>query len=101
MHAGHCLQNERIDTKAQIELVLNPWDANMNAETELTFFVPTPGTRGTEEEVEELRVSTTSQDRWPGLFACLSGFNSKQIANLVCPRANALLSDIRVFVQEI
>lgn len=105
MRAWNCLQNERANAEAQkrelkIDLVLNPWDSEMDAGREFRVFVPPPAARGAEEEVGKLRVSVISQYKWPFPFACPFGLDIEQAADLVCAGADAVMNDIRAFVQD-
>ncbi|KAJ4983595.1 hypothetical protein SVAN01_10914 [Stagonosporopsis vannaccii] len=104
MRAWNCLQNERADAEAQrrdlrMEMVLNLWDDDMDAGREFRVFVPPPAARGAQVEVGQLKVSAISQYTWAFPFTYPFGLGLRQTASLVCAGANALLSDIRLFVQ--
>lgn len=106
MRAWGCLQREkegaeRDGREVRMQVVLNPWDADMDSASEFRVFVPPPLAAGAKEGgVAGLRVSAVSQYCWHSPFAFPCGFALERTAGLVCAGADAVLVDIRAFAED-
>lgn len=105
MRAWGCLQRERKDAEQQdremkIQLVLNPWDENMDPKHEFRVFVPPPAVRGASVEFENLKITAISQYHWPVPFEQIPGFSLEQTASFVCAGAQEVLESAKKFVVE-
>jgi hypothetical protein len=105
MRARDCLLDERGTADAEgrevrIELVLNPWDEEMDIANEFRVFVPPPAARGAPSRLEGLCVKAVSQYKWHAPFASPFGFDAQHTAELVCKGAEALMGEIRTFLRD-
>jgi hypothetical protein len=105
MRARDCLLDEQKTADAegrevQLDLVLNPWDEDMDIATEFRVFVPPPAARGAPSTLHSLCVAAVSQYKWHAPFASPFGFDAEHTAELVCAGAEALLNEIRSFLRD-
>lgn len=88
MRAWDSLQSARLDAEKQnaeirIDLILNPWDASMDAGNEFRCFVPPPSARGADATVQAMKLSAVSQYKWPFPFAHPHDFSVRGTAEAV------------------
>ncbi|KAF9693463.1 hypothetical protein EKO04_008318 [Ascochyta lentis] len=105
MRAWGCLQREKLDAEAedremQIQLILNPWDEDMDVRREFRVFVPPPAARGEAGEVNKLQLTAVSQYHWPLSFERPFGCTLEETAHMVCTGSNGVLENIKTFMQE-
>lgn len=105
MRACDCLLDERKTADAegrdvQLDLVLNPWDEDMDIANRFRVFVPPPAARGAPATLESLCVAAVSQYKWHAPLASPFGIDATRTAELVCAGAEALLVEIRTFLRD-
>ncbi|KAF3007843.1 hypothetical protein E8E13_010752 [Curvularia kusanoi] len=105
MRAHGCLLEEQRNAGSEaremkIDIVINTWDDGMRAETEFRVFVPPPAARGALPTPDSLRIAAISQYKWHAPFSSPFGFDAANTASQVCAGADALLCEIRTFMQE-
>jgi hypothetical protein len=106
MRAYGCLTREFEDAKReerdmQIKLVLNPWDAGMDAGREFRVFVPPPAAKtGMEADARAMAISGISQYRWPMVFEAPWGLDLQQTVDLVVAGAAKVLGDILAYTEK-
>lgn len=100
MRAYGCLQRAKEDADkgdqgAVMQLILNPWDANMDPAKEFRVFVPPPAARGViVPHVSDFKISAISQYRWHYVFEPPFGFTVPKVAEKVCEGSDAVLADL-------
>jgi hypothetical protein len=100
MRAYGCLQHakedaDKGDQRAVMQLILNPWNADMDPAREFRIFVPPPAAHGINEpHLYDFKISGISQYRWHCVFEPPFGLTVKEVAEKVCEGARSVLADL-------
>jgi hypothetical protein len=106
MRAYGCLQSAKQDAERdgdgfgpKIQLILNPWNDDMNPAKEFRVFVPPPAARGiTEPQLNDFKVSGISQYRWHSSLQSPPGSTVEWVINCISEEAQRMLADIVSYV---
>ncbi|KAH5442530.1 hypothetical protein HBI23_131640 [Parastagonospora nodorum] len=80
------------ENRANVQLILNPWNDKMDPAREFRVFVPPPSAR--KENYGDFRISAISQYRWHKRLQLPPGFTIERLVDCVAMGARKILSEI-------